>query len=54
MLIASGWPAPFMAVSLMAVVGFGAGVAGPSRDLLIRAAAPKKRDRSRLRRGLFR
>lgn len=32
-----GW----MAVLLMGAVGFGAGVAGPSRDLLIRAAAPK-------------
>jgi MFS family permease len=28
-------------VLLMGAVGFGAGVAGPSRDLLIRAAAPK-------------
>jgi MFS family permease len=26
---------------LMAVVGFGAGLSAPSRDLLIRAAAPK-------------
>ncbi len=32
---------PWMAIVLMAAVGFGAGVAGPSRDLLIRAAAPK-------------
>jgi MFS transporter, FSR family, fosmidomycin resistance protein len=30
-----------LAVVLMGVIGFGAGVAGPSRDLLIRAAAPK-------------
>jgi len=40
-LIASAWLPSFMAVGLMAVVGFGAGVAGPSRDLLIRSAAPK-------------
>ena len=33
-------PSP-MAVVLMGVMGFGAGIAGPSRDLLIRAAAPK-------------
>ncbi len=32
---------PFAAVVLMGAVGFGAGVAGPSRDLLIRAAAPR-------------
>jgi MFS family permease len=30
-----------MAVVLMAGIGFGSGLAGPSRDLLIRAAAPK-------------
>jgi len=30
-----------LVVVMMAVIGFGAGVAGPSRDLLIRAAAPK-------------
>ena len=40
-IIATGWIAPWMAVVLMGAVGFGAGVAGPSRDLLIRAAAPK-------------
>ncbi|HYD95446.1 MAG TPA: MFS transporter [Noviherbaspirillum sp.] len=40
-LLATGWVAPLMAVALMGAVGFGAGVAGPSRDLLIRAAAPK-------------
>jgi len=40
-LIASGWVAPLVSVALMAAVGFGAGIAGPSRDLLIRAAAPK-------------
>ncbi|CAN5448342.1 MFS transporter [soil metagenome] len=40
-LIASGALAPLLAVLLMGAIGFGAGVAGPSRDLLIRAAAPK-------------
>jgi MFS family permease len=40
-LIASGLVAPLVSVALMAAVGFGAGIAGPSRDLLIRAAAPK-------------
>ncbi len=35
--VVPGW----MAIVLMGVVGLGAGVAGPSRDLLIRAAAPK-------------
>lgn len=41
LVIASGSVAPMMAVMLMGAIGFGAGVAGPSRDLLIRAAAPK-------------
>ncbi|HEX7636430.1 MAG TPA: MFS transporter [Noviherbaspirillum sp.] len=41
LVIAGGFVAPWMAVVLMAAIGFGAGVAGPSRDLLIRAAAPK-------------
>ena len=41
MLLATGWVAAWFAVVLMGAVGFGAGVAGPSRDLLIRAAAPK-------------
>jgi MFS family permease len=41
LVIASGSVAPVMAVLLMGAIGFGAGVAGPSRDLLIRAAAPK-------------
>lgn len=41
MIIATGLVAPWMAVVLMGAVGFGAGIAGPSRDLLIRAAAPK-------------
>lgn len=41
LLIASALAPGWMAVLLMGAVGFGAGVAGPSRDLLIRAAAPK-------------
>lgn len=41
LILASGWLAPALAVILMGFIGFGAGVAGPSRDLLIRAAAPK-------------
>jgi len=41
LVIASGLVPPFVAVMLMGAVGFGSGVAGPSRDLLIRAAAPK-------------
>jgi FSR family fosmidomycin resistance protein-like MFS transporter len=39
--LASGWSTPLFAVIVMAAIGFGSGVAGPSRDLLIRAAAPK-------------
>lgn len=41
LLIATAAVSPLMAVVLMGAIGFGAGVAGPSRDLLIRAAAPK-------------
>lgn len=41
LLLATGWVSAMPAVLLMGVIGFGAGVAGPSRDLLIRAAAPK-------------
>lgn len=41
MVIAAGVVPAVVAVALMAAVGFGSGVAGPSRDLLIRAAAPK-------------
>jgi MFS family permease len=40
LLIAAGVLAPWMPVPLMGLIGFAAGVAGPSRDLLIRAAAP--------------
>ncbi|MGH8806971.1 MAG: MFS transporter [Noviherbaspirillum sp.] len=41
LLIAAGIVPASMAVVLMGAIGFGAGIAGPSRDLLIRAAAPK-------------
>jgi MFS transporter, FSR family, fosmidomycin resistance protein len=41
LLIASGLVPAWMAIVLMGAIGFGAGVAGPSRDLLIRGAAPK-------------
>lgn len=39
--LATGWVSAGMAVVLMGAVGLGAGIAGPSRDLLIRAASPK-------------
>jgi FSR family fosmidomycin resistance protein-like MFS transporter len=39
--IASGTIPPMMTIVLMAGIGFGSGIAGPSRDLMIRAAAPK-------------
>lgn len=41
LIIAIGIVPPWMALVLMGGIGFGAGAAGPSRDLLIRAAAPK-------------
>lgn len=41
LVIAAGMVPSWMAVMLMGGIGFGAGIAGPSRDLLIRAAAPK-------------
>jgi len=41
LLLASGMVTPLMAIILIGAMGFGSGVAGPSRDLLIRAAAPK-------------
>lgn len=41
LVIASGSLPAWLALALMGAIGFGAGVAGPSRDLLIRAAAPK-------------
>jgi FSR family fosmidomycin resistance protein-like MFS transporter len=41
LVLATGLVSPPMAVVLMGAIGLGAGIAGPSRDLLIRAAAPK-------------
>ncbi|WP_019140723.1 MFS transporter [Noviherbaspirillum massiliense] len=41
LVIATGMIPPLLAVVMMGLVGFGSGIAGPSRDLLIRAAAPK-------------
>lgn len=41
LILASGAVNTPIAIVLMAAIGFGSGVAGPSRDLLIRAAAPK-------------
>lgn len=38
--IATSTIPPVMVVTMMGLVGLGAGIAGPSRDLLIRAAAP--------------
>ncbi len=41
MLVATGILPGWTMMLLLAVVGFGAGLAGPSRDLLVRAAAPR-------------
>jgi FSR family fosmidomycin resistance protein-like MFS transporter len=41
LLLSTGAVTPLMAIVLMGAIGFGSGVSGPSRDLLIRAAAPK-------------
>lgn len=40
-LVALGAVPGWMAMPMLAVVGFGAGLAGPSRDLLVRAATPR-------------
>jgi len=40
-LVASALPPAAMVIVLLGAIGFGSGVAGPSRDLLVRAAAPK-------------
>ncbi len=40
-IISTGALAPASVLLLLAAVGFGSGVAGPSRDLLVRAAAPR-------------
>ena len=41
MLVASGTVSAGTTLALLAAIGFGAGIAGPSRDLLVRAAAPR-------------
>jgi MFS family permease len=40
-LVASAMPPAAAVIVLLGLIGFGSGVAGPSRDLLVRAAAPK-------------
>ncbi|HVY05586.1 MAG TPA: MFS transporter [Burkholderiales bacterium] len=40
-LVASGVPAVPAVIVLLGLIGFGSGIAGPSRDLLVRAAAPR-------------
>ena len=39
-LAASGWVPPMLAATVVALAGFGTGLAGPSRDMLIKRAAP--------------
>jgi FSR family fosmidomycin resistance protein-like MFS transporter len=39
LLLASGWVSSSLLLPLMAIMGFGVGTAGPSRDLLVRRAA---------------
>jgi FSR family fosmidomycin resistance protein-like MFS transporter len=39
--LAMGWVNSLFAIVLMGAIGLGSGIAGPSRDLLIRSAAPK-------------
>lgn len=40
LLTASGWLPPLAAAAVAALAGFGTGLAGPSRDMLIKRAAP--------------
>ena len=40
LLVASGWLPPMGAVVAASLAGFGTGLAGPSRDMLIKRAAP--------------
>ncbi|MCH8179519.1 MAG: MFS transporter [Proteobacteria bacterium] len=39
-LAATGWLPPLLAAGVVALAGFGTGIAGPSRDMLIKRAAP--------------
>jgi MFS family permease len=41
MLVASSTVSPATTIVLLALIGFGSGIAGPARDLLVRAAAPR-------------
>jgi MFS family permease len=38
--VASGWLPPLLAAGMASLAGFGTGLAGPSRDMLIKRAAP--------------
>jgi MFS family permease len=40
LLVASGWLPSLLAAGLVSLAGFGTGLAGPSRDMLIKRAAP--------------
>ena len=40
LLVASGWLPPLVAAAAVALAGLGTGLAGPSRDMLIKRAAP--------------
>jgi predicted MFS family arabinose efflux permease len=40
LLVATGWLPPLMAAAAAALAGAGTGLAGPSRDMLIKRAAP--------------
>jgi MFS transporter, FSR family, fosmidomycin resistance protein len=40
LLVASGWLPPLAAAAAVSLAGFGTGLAGPSRDMLIKRAAP--------------
>ncbi|MCX2862789.1 MFS transporter [Paucibacter sp. PLA-PC-4] len=40
LLVAAGWLPPLVAAAATALAGFGTGLAGPSRDMLIKRAAP--------------
>lgn len=41
-LLATGWPPAWVIMPLMAAIGFFVGIAGPSRDLLVRRAATSR------------
>ncbi len=40
LVVASGWPSGSVALALASLAGFGTGLAGPSRDMLIKQASP--------------